>query len=111
MTPRKAPPAAPKLENFYTVSEAAIRLGLRDKDDPSKKGEKWLRDGVNKEDWPCHRMAKQLLFSDSDLADIASRHRNKTHGHTQTRRRRTTRRTVATRPPAAHHVDTVSAAA
>lgn len=75
--PTQKTPAEPVLENFHTVSEAAIRLKLRDKDDPSKVGEKWLRDGVNKEGWPCHRMAKQLLFSDSDLAAIAELHHNK----------------------------------
>lgn len=70
-------PAEPVLENFYTVSAAAVRLGLRDKDDPTTKGEKVLRDGVNKLDWPCHRYPGRLLFSDSDLAEIAALHRNR----------------------------------
>lgn len=70
-------PAEPVLENFWTVAEAAVRLKLRDPKDSSKKGEKFLRDGVNKEGWPCHRMARQLLFSDSDLAAIAEIHHNK----------------------------------
>lgn len=74
--PIQKPPAEPVLENFYTVAEAAVRLKLRDQDDPTTTGERWLRDGVNKEGWPCHRMAKQLLFSDSNLAYIAALHRN-----------------------------------
>jgi hypothetical protein len=93
-TPTKTKPA-PVLENFYSVSQAAIRLGLRDEGDPSKKGEKWLRDGVNLLDWPCHRLAGQLKFSDSDLAVIAEKHRNATH-HRSTPRR--TRKRVAARP-------------
>jgi hypothetical protein len=86
MAATKAPPAPtqktpaeaePVLEHFYTVAQAAVRLNLRDKDDPTTTGEKFLRDGVNKEGWPCHRMARQLLFSDSDLAAIAELNRNK----------------------------------
>ncbi|WP_330173062.1 hypothetical protein OG875_05285 [Streptomyces sp. NBC_01498] len=81
------PKPKPVLENFYSVSEAAIRLGLRDKDDASKKGEKWLRDGVNRHGFPKHRMAGQLKFSDSDLAEIAKRHSDQPHYRTGTRRR------------------------
>jgi hypothetical protein len=91
MAPAKAPDK-PVLENFYSVSQAAIRLGLRDEDDNSKKGEKWLRDGVNKLGWPCHRLAGQLKFSDSDLAEIAEINRNKRDGRTGPRRRRVTRK-------------------
>lgn len=93
MPAQKAPPAGtktaePVLENFYTVSEAAIRLRLREPQDPSKKGEKFLRDGVNKLGWPCHRMAGQLLFSDSDLAFIAEQNRNRVDGRSRPRRTR-----------------------
>ncbi|MFD0437064.1 hypothetical protein [Streptomyces chartreusis] len=102
MPATKAPPSKTAsdelvLENFHTVSEAAIRLRLRQPDDPSKKGEKFLRDGVNKEGWPCHRMAGQLLFSDSDLAVIAEKNRNRPDGRSRPRRgARRTRKTVAT---------------
>ncbi|KOV86113.1 MULTISPECIES: hypothetical protein [unclassified Streptomyces] len=65
------------LENFWTVAEAAVRLRFRDADDPSTKGEKVLRDGVNLHGWPCHRMGNRLIFSDSDLAQIAELHRNR----------------------------------
>jgi hypothetical protein len=75
--PTRKTPAEPVLERFYTVAQAAVRLGLRPADDTTTAGEKWLRDGVNKEGWPCHRMARQLLFSDSDLAQIAELHRNR----------------------------------
>lgn len=77
MAANKTPPKSkPALENYYSVSEAAIRLGLRPANEDSKRGEKWLRDGVNLKGWPCHRMAGQLMFSDSDLAEIAEMHRN-----------------------------------
>jgi hypothetical protein len=84
------------LENFHTVPEAAIRLGLRKKEDPSKKGEKWLRDGANRPEngskgprFPHRRMAGQLLFSDSDLATIGELSRNAPQGRAlYTRRRR-----------------------
>lgn len=78
-------PAEPVLEHFYTVAEAAVRLGLRKPDDPTTTGEKWLRDGVNKDGWPCHRMARQLMFSDSDLAAIAELHRNKVDARSKPR--------------------------
>jgi hypothetical protein len=54
-----------------------VRLRLRDEDDPTTKGEKVLRDGVNLHGWPCHRYPNRLLFSDSDLAQIAELHRNR----------------------------------
>ncbi|MFE0039369.1 hypothetical protein [Streptomyces sp. NPDC059015] len=95
----KAPPTKPALENFYSVSAAAVRLGLRAEDDDSKKGEKWLRDGVNQKGWPCHRMAGQLLFSDSDLAEIAQLSRNAPQG--RTRHPRTARKRTASRPATA----------
>lgn len=89
-----AAPTKPKpvLEHYYSVSDAAIRLGLRDPDDPSNKGEKWLRDGVNKLDFPHHRMANQLKFSDSDLAVIADMNRSRPHGNSGTRRKKRTRK-------------------
>ena len=89
-----AAPTKPKpvLEHYYDVSEAAIRLGLRAPNDKSKKGEKWLRDGVNKSGFPHHRMANQLKFSDSDLAVIADMNRSRRHGNSGTRKRRVSRR-------------------
>ncbi|MEU5281139.1 hypothetical protein AB0G87_32565 [Streptomyces asoensis] len=47
---RRQGASGPVLENFYTVFEAAVRLKPRDADDPTTKGEKVLRDGVNKHD-------------------------------------------------------------
>ncbi|MGW4703729.1 hypothetical protein [Streptomyces sp. NPDC004285] len=89
------PTATPVLETFHTVSQAAIRLGLRAPDAAGKVGEKWLRDGVNRpedgskgEPFPCHRLAGQLLFSDSDLAAIAAMHRNQRDGRSRPRKRR-----------------------
>lgn len=92
--PARKAPAEPVLENFHTVSEAAIRLRLREATDPSKRGEKFLRDGVNKLGWPCHRMAGQLLFSDSDLAQIAELNRNRVDGRSRPRRTRRPRQTA-----------------
>jgi hypothetical protein len=86
-------PAKPILEHFYGVKQACDRLGLSDPKDPDdKRGQKWLRDGVNKLGWPCHRLAGQLKFSDSDLAAITEIHRNKVDGRSGPRRpRRKTR--------------------
>lgn len=81
-------PAEPVLETFHDVGMAAVRLGLKTKEQHkagSKVGEKWLRDGVNKDGWPCHRMARQLMFSDSDLAAIAELHRNKVDARSKPR--------------------------
>ncbi|MFG3510196.1 hypothetical protein ACGF5F_32390 [Streptomyces sp. NPDC047821] len=95
MAPAKAPTNKPVLENFYSVKQAAIRLDLQDPDDPEdNRGEKWLRDGVNKLGWPCHRLAGQLKFSDSDLAQIAEINRNKKDGRSGPRRPRATRRAM-----------------
>lgn len=81
--------AKPVLENYYDLKAATVRLGLSDPNDPEdKRGQKWLRDGVNKLGWPCHRMARQLKFSDSDLAEIAQINRNKRDGRSGPRRRR-----------------------
>lgn len=93
MAATKAPPLT-VLENFHKVSEAAIRLGLRKKDEPGKKGEKWLRDGVNLHGFPHHRLAGQLMFSDSDLAEIAARNAN---AGTARGRRKVVRRRPANR--------------
>lgn len=93
-----AAPTKPKmqvLETFYSVSAAAVRLGLREPDDPSKKGEKWLRDGVNLQGFSHFRMAGQLLFSDSDLAAIAETHRNKADRRGRVARQRRPRRTAS----------------
>ncbi|MFB6805398.1 hypothetical protein [Streptomyces sp. NPDC056387] len=78
----KAPPLK-IVENTYNVSEAAIRLKLREEGEvgrngkPSKKGEKWLRDGVNLLGWPHYRLGGELRFSESDLAEIQELNRNK----------------------------------
>ncbi|MFE9850248.1 hypothetical protein ACFYPN_15760 [Streptomyces sp. NPDC005576] len=90
-----AAPTKPKpvLEHYYNVKQACDRLGLSDEKDPDdKRGQKWLRDGVNKLGFPCLRMAGQLKFSDSDLAEIAELHRNRRHGNSVTRKRRMTRK-------------------
>ncbi|WP_030569728.1 hypothetical protein [Streptomyces aureocirculatus] len=85
-------PAEPVLEHFYTLKKAAERLGLNDPDDPEDKtGVDWLRRGVNRKDgtpFPHHRMANQLMFSDSDLAVIAEMQRNKVDGRSKPRRSR-----------------------
>ncbi|MFE2712325.1 hypothetical protein ACFXKI_10110 [Streptomyces mirabilis] len=71
-------PAEPVLENFYDLGQAAIRLNLRKKDEPGKRGEKWLRDGYNRPEdgskgrkFPGRYMAGRLKFSESELAVIA----------------------------------------
>ena len=71
--------AVVKLENFYTVKQAAKKLIPVDPDDPEaadESGERWLRDGVNHKGWPHHRFGRRLMFSDTDLAEIAKKHRN-----------------------------------
>lgn len=80
------------LEGLYSLSAAAIRLGLRDKDDPTTKGEKVLRDGVNLHGWPHARIGRALVFSESDLAQILEMHRAP--------RRIARRRRAASRPTA-----------
>ncbi|MFE6127473.1 hypothetical protein ACFQ6Q_04235 [Streptomyces sp. NPDC056437] len=92
-------PTKPVLENFYNVPAAAVRLGLQDPKDPEdKRGEKWLRDGVNQDidPFPSTRMAGQLMFSDSHLAEIAGRHENKPEARG---RRRGPRKPAAAVPP------------
>lgn len=88
MSARKS---TPTLEYFYTVKEAAKRLGMSDPDNPDdESGVRWLRDGVNrdKNPFPHHRLGRRLMFSDSDLAEIAAMHRN---ASTQGARRRSRR--------------------
>ncbi|MFG3046329.1 helix-turn-helix domain-containing protein [Streptomyces sp. NPDC048241] len=88
------------LEHFYTVNDAAKRLGLANDENPeSAAGVRWLRRGVNREHnpFPHHRLGKRLMFSESDLAEIAAMHRN---ASTQGARRRT-RRTSRPMPAAA----------
>ena len=100
MPPRKTPPTKPmKLEDFYNVGEAAVRLGFKTQAEHnagSTKGERWLRDGCNRAEdgsegqpFPHYRMNGCLMFSDSDLAEIAAMHRN---APTQGARRRTRKR-------------------
>ncbi|MET8826018.1 hypothetical protein ABZX40_13175 [Streptomyces sp. NPDC004610] len=98
MPPTKAPPAPtqtsepePVLENFYNLKKAAVRLGLATEDPEDKRGQDWLRRGVNRKDgtaFPSRRMANQIMFSDSDLAVIAEIGRNKVDGRSRPRRRR-----------------------
>ncbi|MGW9058850.1 hypothetical protein [Streptomyces sp. NPDC055733] len=84
MAATKAPDAptptdqTPTLEEFYDVSEAAVLLKLRDPDDTSARGEKWLRDGYNRpsngskgRQFPGRYMAGRLKFTAADLAVIA----------------------------------------
>lgn len=76
MSTRKPTPTK-QLEGFYNVKQAAEKLGLNDPTDPDdESGIRWLRDGVNHKGFPHHRMSGRLVFSDSDLADIAAMHRN-----------------------------------
>ncbi|QCX81153.1 hypothetical protein C9F11_37850 [Streptomyces sp. YIM 121038] len=100
--PTRSGPSAPQLESFYNLGLAAVLLGLKTKDEHengSKKGERWLRDGVNRlEDgsegrpFPHHRMNGCLMFSESNLAEIAEMHLN---APTQGPRRRTRRKKTA----------------
>jgi hypothetical protein len=95
-TSRKTPPAP--LENFYNVGEAAVRMNFKtqaEHEAGSSKGERWLRDGANRPEdgskgkpFPHFRMNGNLMFSDSNLAEIAAMHRN---APTQGARRRTRR--------------------
>ncbi|MCZ7413100.1 hypothetical protein [Streptomyces sp. WMMC897] len=101
--PKNAPPV---LENYYTVGLAAIRLGLKtqaEHEAGSKKGERWLRDGVNRPHapFPAHRMSGQLMFSDSDLAEIAEMNRgvaDKRSGRKAARRKPRTRHAARRAP-------------
>ncbi|MFZ3473160.1 hypothetical protein ACODT3_10500 [Streptomyces sp. 4.24] len=68
---RTTPPA---LEKFYDVKAATVRLGLADEDPADQRGQRMLRDGVNREhnSFPHHRLGRRLMFSESNLAVIAS---------------------------------------
>lgn len=113
MPTRKAPPTKQplQLERFYTVKEAASWFKLDGSDDPDKQdsqgGERWLRDGVNRPidgskgtPFPHHRIGRRLLFSESDLAQIAAMHRNApTQGARRGSRRRTTTKPTEPRVP------------
>lgn len=112
MPTRKAPPTKQplKLEGFYQVGDAAVRLGFKtqeEHDAGSTKGERWLRDGCNRPEdgsegqpFPHHRMNRGLMFSDSDLAEIAAMHRNApTQGARRRARKRTTTRPAEPRTP------------
>lgn len=77
MPARQTPPTRMlKLEGFHDVKQATVKLGLASEDPNDVSGQRWLRDGVNHKGFPCHRMNGRLLFSDSDLAEIAAMHRN-----------------------------------
>lgn len=67
-----------QLEGFHTVKAATVALGLATSDEDDKRGQRWLRDGVNRKvnPFPHHRMSGLLVFSDSDLAEIAEMHHN-----------------------------------
>ena len=86
-TPAPTPtPAEPVLGTFYNVRNAAIRLGLTDPSDPDDTtGQRWLRDGFNRPEdgtkgrkFPGLYMGRELMFSDSDLAEIAQIARQET---------------------------------
>jgi hypothetical protein len=81
MSPRKPTPTATP-EGFYNVNAAVVRLGLA-QDENDTTGRRWLRDGCNRkpEDgkgkpFPHSRLNGQLVFSESDLAEIYDMHRN-----------------------------------
>lgn len=58
--------AVPTTEDFTDVPETARRLGI---------GARRLRDGVNHNGFPAHRMGRRLMFSPQDRAEIAAMHR------------------------------------
>ncbi|MFH9798034.1 hypothetical protein [Streptomyces virginiae] len=64
----------PVLETFYNVKQATVRLGLATEDPADERGQRMLRDGVNREHnpFPHHRIGRRLMFSESNLAVIAS---------------------------------------
>lgn len=74
-TPTELKPLVPE---FYDVSEAAVRLGLREPGASGQAGEKWLRDGFNRpldgskgKPFPGRYLAGKLKFTEADLAQIA----------------------------------------
>jgi hypothetical protein len=96
MAAQNAPTAV--LESFHNVKEATVRLGLsKAGDENDKRGQKWLRDGVNLLGFPHTRMAGQLMFSDSQLAEIAALNANAPTRRGRTRRPRRTASKPASR--------------
>ncbi|MEV5944489.1 hypothetical protein [Streptomyces sp. NPDC051994] len=91
MNSRSKPPT---LETFYNVKQAAVRLGLANEENPDdESGQRWLRDGVNRQPgdgprFPCHRLGRKLMFSESDLAEIAAMHADAPTRTGRPRRRR-----------------------
>lgn len=85
MAATKAPPAPTQsptelrvLERFFNVRNAAIELGLTDPNEADDTtGQRWLRDGFNRpadgskgHKFPGLYMGRELMFSESDLAEI-----------------------------------------
>lgn len=75
---RQSEPAGPTLETFFDVKQAPVRLGIRSADEPTTRGERWLRQGFNRpadgskgRRFPGRYMGGKLMFSESDLAVIA----------------------------------------
>jgi hypothetical protein len=99
MSPRKPTPTK-QLEGFHNVKQATVKLGLATEDEKDTRGQRWLRDGCNRkpEDgkgkpFPHSRLNGQLVFSDSDLAEIYAMHRS-----APTRRGRPRRTRPASQP-------------
>jgi hypothetical protein len=88
MTARRTAPA--QLGTFYNVKQATVKLGLATENPDDKRGQRWLRDGVNREHnpFPCHRLGGQLMFSESDLAEIAEMNRQVSTRISRTRKPR-----------------------
>lgn len=86
-TPRKSNPV---LEAHYNIKAATVLLGLATEDPKDKRGQRWLRDGVNQkvDPFPHTRMSGQLVFTESHLAEISVRHESRVHGNTGRRKRR-----------------------
>ena len=79
MSPRQATPTP---QGFYNVKSAVVRLGLAENEDDTT-GRRWLRDGANRKKgdprgkaFPHSRLNGQLVFSESDLAEIYAMHRS-----------------------------------
>ncbi|MFF8916928.1 hypothetical protein ACF08M_27315 [Streptomyces sp. NPDC015032] len=91
------------LEAHYDVKAATVLLGLATEDPKDKRGQKWLRDGVNQTvaPFPHTRMAGRLVFTESHLAEISARHESRVHGNTGKRKRRTASRRPVAKPTSA----------
>ena len=79
MSPRKPTPIP---QGYYRVEKAVVILGLAE-DENDTTGRRWLRDGANRKPgdkrgkaFPHSRLNGQLVFSDTDLAEIYAMHRN-----------------------------------